>query len=295
MANNVDLNSLRKTVRAQQGQIKADVNEPGSPVQPPKGEGKKTGVKVATLAGLVLIASAAAAAIAWKAGSRSARNDVTYATEAPSSIPESHVSPVDRLPTISRLSDTSEVLVAQQLVNSFTNPIAVDGKWGAQTDDGISRLRTELGLDDGASVDASLWRAAFMRLKDESVSEGAWSRHRRSLQSVSVPSSLLLVEVDDSIDGQTKWKYFAPEGIDLLRVQLAMSELNPEKTLGGWKFCRSQILENQAGLRRSWWAYKERLLDISITNQDGVVVVEVSEQQPARLDDCSGASVQGGK
>ena len=110
-----------------------------------------------------------------------------------------------------------------------------------------------------------------------------------------MPSSLLLVEVDDSIDGQTKWKYFAPEGIDLLRVQLAMSELNPEKTLGGWKFCRSEILDNQGGLRRSWWAYTERLLGISITNQDGVVVVEVSEEQPARLDDCSGASVQGGK
>lgn len=293
MVEDVDLNSLRKTVQTQQA---LDATREAESIPSAEGSvGRKNGegVKVALMIGTVLIAITTAAVIAWSAASTSSRRNVKQIDEVSRSISTSVISPLDGLPTITRLSDPNDIVVAQQLVNLFVSPIAVDGKWGTQTDDGVSRLRSELRLADGDTVDPSVWRVAFSRLKTESDTNGALSRPRRSLQSVSVPSALVLVKVSSARDGLTEWTYRAPVGVDLLKVQLAMSELNPEKTLGGWRFCRSDILEDQDGLSRSWWAYPERLLSFIAEDRDDGVTVVVSEQLTARLEVCPGYKSEG--
>jgi len=285
--NNIDLNSLRKAVRDGQNQVSSRVSAPDAPseqvVEIPKRRATKA---LLILVGFVLI-GVTAAAVAWNASSRSARDENKSLGQSQGVATETSVSASISFPTITRLSEESDVIVAQRLVNSFVSPIAVDGRWGPQTDEGVARLRAELGASDGVSIDEEVWTAALSHLKQNLAESGRRDRPQRSLQSISVPGTVLLIEVREEGDRTKTWRYVAPDGLNLLDIQLSMSELNSEKTLGGWKFCRSQTGTAWGPMTRSWWAYPDRRLRFAVDDQDGFLSLTVTEERGVSLVGCA--------
>jgi hypothetical protein len=285
--NDIDLDSLRKAVRDRQNQANSPVGNPNvQNEQTAEGRRKRT-TKVVLLVVGFLLTGATVAAVAWNMSLRSSREEAQSFEQSQEIVSETSGLSNISFPTITRLSVASDVTVAQRLINSFVSPVAVDGRWGPQTDDGVARLRAELGLSDGVSIDEEVWTAALSYLEQNLAESGKRDRPQRSLQSISVPGTVLLMQVQE--DGaQTKlWRYAAPDGLNLLDLQLLMGELNPEETLGGWKFCRSLTATNGRPMARSWWAYPDRRLSFEVDDQDGFVSLAVTEERGVLLTMCS--------
>ena len=285
--NNIDLNSLRKAVRDGQNQVSSRVIAPGAPSEQVVEIPKRRATKALLIFVGFLLTGATAAAVAWNASSRSARDENKSLDPSQDVATETSVSADISFPTITRLSGESDVIVAQRLVNSFVSPVAVDGRWGPQTDEGVARLRAELGASDGVSIDEKVWKAALSHLEQNLAESGRRDRPQRSLQSISVPGTVLLIEVREGGDRTKTWRYVAPDSLSLLDLQLSMSELNPEKTLGGWKFCRSQTGTAWGPMTRSWWAYPDRRLSFAVDEQEGSLSLTVTEARGVSLTECS--------